>query len=1401
MVDLGTHITSEKGSWFSRRKSLAAGVGSFLLLIILTTSFIYQRFTIARAEQKEDILEFADKVKSSLHESFTYSLTSAKMLAVFISANHEEGKFDSVIRKFVRSSNYIDAIQLLPNGILSYEYPATGKDSVFDLNLFRNPESAKAALLARFQHKSLFSSSIQLKGGVRGMASYHPVYNDSGFWGFVGVVSNLNSVFLNAGIDTGGRKGYYFNISSTNRLTGKESIIRQSVKSPVDAQEVIIKVPNGEWKITVIPAHRYMGSADLWILFALAFSLSALGGIFVFHIVQRPQRLNQLVKERTDQLIENEENYKTLFEKNPLPLWIYDKQSLRFLEVNEAAREFYGYSVEEFDAMTVLDIRLPGDVEDFIAQINRNNGTNLREAGVWTHIKKDKQTVKVFIFSRNIDYKGHDAKLVLLIDVSERTRIEQEFKRSEEKYRMLINQASDGIILYSFDGKIHSFNHAACEQTGYTEEEFSNVNMHTLFIENRPVPQKGEDMPIVKDKGTTLYRWVKRKNGSEYIVELNARLLDDGKILAILRDITEREEILERLRTSEERFATSFRSSITAFSIIDNEGMILDANASYKKLLAIKDEVIGKTSMEAGILWHASEDTRLYHRDQIRQLMDEKGRIEHYELDITASDGEHKTVLLSIEPIRFQNVLHWFVSAINITRERQREEEIRSYNERFSMITSATRDAIWDHDFRLNKTWGNKKLYDIYGYDPDSDVVINFETYVEHLHPDDRDGIVSRMYKSIELKKEHVEEYFRFRMADGSYRNFLDRAFIQYDANGKATRIMGAMRDMTEEENAKTHLLKEKAISDSIINSLPGIFYLVNARFKFIRWNKNFESITGYTTEELGKMTPSDIVPSMYHESIKKIMEKSLQGEYQHIEVELLCKNGKLIPYFFNGQPIYYEDQHCVMGIGLDLSEQRRAQQKIMESEIRYRDLIEQASDGIIVVDPDGNYVEVNSSFCSLLGYTKEELLSMNSRTIVPSLAAEVNLSKKIEEIQTEKESVINEVLLKKKDGTLIQAETHSKKLPDGNLISFIRDLTERKKADRVIRESEERYRALVEKATEVLMLYDIETRLFVNVSESAGKMFKKSTEELLTCGFREISPGKQHNQSSEKIFEEKLKSALTGEKVNFEWDYIDSSNHIIPCETWLVRLPGPRVLIRASIHDISERKKYEKELKNSSEELRALYNSLQNVREEERQHIAREIHDELGQQLTGLKMDIYSVYRSLKTDDNHINKKMQETLGLIDQTMSSVRKIAMELRPSILDDLGLLPALEWQAEEFEKRSFIKVNFHSNISHLVVEPNIAIALFRIFQELLTNIGRHSEATHVNVRVYIEGSSLFLRVEDDGKGFDREAVEFKKTLGLTGIKERVNMIDGTYEVNTGKGKGTRVLVSVPVVNNK
>jgi len=222
--------------------------------------------------------------------------------------------------------------------------------------------------------------------------------------------------------------------------------------------------------------------------------------------------------------------------------------------------------------------------------------------------------------------------------------------------------------------------------------------------------------------------------------------------------------------------------------------------------------------------------------------------------------------------------------------------------------------------------------------------------------------------------------------------------------------------------------------------------------------------------------------------------------------------------------------------------------------------------------------------------------------------------------------------------------------------------------------------------------------------------------------------------------------------------------------------------------------------LKKSFEELRELASHLQDIREEERANMAREIHDELGQQLTGMKMDmIWALKKMPSSENNGVAERLGSSLELLDKTINTVRKLATDLRPSILDDLGLLAAIEWHSEEFEKRFGISTIFKSGMQRFNFSPKIAIGLFRICQESLTNVARYSSAKNVSIALQQESDQIALKICDDGIGFDPGKIKGKKTLGLLGMKERALMMGGEFEISSEKGKGTSVTVKVPTLS--
>ncbi len=231
---------------------------------------------------------------------------------------------------------------------------------------------------------------------------------------------------------------------------------------------------------------------------------------------------------------------------------------------------------------------------------------------------------------------------------------------------------------------------------------------------------------------------------------------------------------------------------------------------------------------------------------------------------------------------------------------------------------------------------------------------------------------------------------------------------------------------------------------------------------------------------------------------------------------------------------------------------------------------------------------------------------------------------------------------------------------------------------------------------------------------------------------------------------------------------------------------------------DITERKSAESDLRRSQEQLRALSGRLQHVRDDESARIARELHDELGQALTALKIDLALLCRSLPpaSETNDVRTRMDAMGHHIDSTIDAIRRIASDLRPGVLDDLGLPAAIEWQAREFQARTGIRCVLETNPGCNQVPQPAATALFRIFQETLTNVARHASATHVHVVLREEAGRVLLKVADDGIGISDAAQHDPNALGLLGMRERALHLGGDVTIHGVPERGTTVIVTIP-----
>ena len=727
----------------------------------------------------------------------------------------------------------------------------------------------------------------------------------------------------------------------------------------------------------------------------------------------------------------------------------------------------------------------------------------------------------------------------------------------------------------------------------------------------------------------------------------------------------------------------------------------------------------------------------------------------------------------------------------DITSRKEIQKELEDSNERFNLVAKATNDAVWDWNIVENKIWGNEVFSQLYNVPLGTE--ISYETFVQKQHPHDKVAIDEILQQAVRNKQSLVTEQFRFLLNDQESLTINNRANIIYDSKGNPIRMLGAMQDITAQINNEQQILLEKELSDSIINSLPGIFYLYNRKGDFYRWNTNFLKVTGYSIEELKKLSLTALFSSEQHANvIAKVKNVFSKGE-DFVEAYLLNKEGKKIPYYFTGRIIQYEGESCLMGVGIDISERVKSQQELAQSEERYRTIIEQASDGIFISDLSGKYLDVNTNGVRLSGYSKEELLDLSVYDLIPVEDVEKNTIK-LQEILTGNVA-INERVLKRKDGSLREIEVSAKLLADGRYLGIVRDITTRKRAQEALRLSEEKYRILFNQNPMPMFMVELPGRKFIDVNNAAIDFYGYRKEEFLRMTSNDIRPDYAAYEFTN--FDSSTETGIHNAGI---WDHQKKDGTIIQVNIIAHNIfyegKNARLVLA---NDVTEKVKAEEELKKSHEELRQLATHLEKVRETERTLIAREIHDELGQQLTGLKMDISWLNRRLKNQDAEVQQKITETILLIDTTVKTVRRIATELRPSILDDLGLLAAMEWQSEEFEKRFEIACIFSSNVTDVKINPDQATGVFRIYQESLTNILRHAEATEVNVNLQVKDQTLVLTIRDNGKGFIAKEIENKKTLGLLGMKERTSLMGGTYEIFSQPGEGVSVIIVVPLKN--
>lgn len=1093
-------------------------------------------------------------------------------------------------------------------------------------------------------------------------------------------------------------------------------------------------------------------------------------------------------------LAESEDKHRNIVENITDILCTHDFEG-NVLSVNLTAKKYLGYEIEEMLQMNIKDILQPYSKERFDAYVETVRQNGFAQGLMYVQTRTGEN--RIWEFRNSLRTKGVKKPYIygFAQDVTERVKAEEIVKDKNAQLQTLSDNLP-GVMIYQLVGetdgtrKFTYVSNGVIPITGRRPDEIiadPSILYNVIFEED--LPKLLEIEKDAQQKRKVFNAEVRCRTHTGEIRWLNIvstpRELDNGQIVwdGFHLDITERKKAEDILKESEETFSKIFylNPSVCAINDLQND-TFADVNEAFVKYFGFsKEEVIGKTSVELGIMSPVI-------REEILTKMDDHGIVHNIETAVKTRGGEEKNVLLSTSNIYLHKKEYAYTVSNDITERKQAEAAIKNANERFELLARATNDVIWDWNLQTGEIWWNNNYYSFFGFDQHS--IADIDSWRSVIHPDDRERVWDKLKNALAQSETFWDDEYRCINTQGKEIFIYDRGFVLYNKSGTAYRMIGSMLDFAERKKAEDAKKASDEQYKILVEQASDGIFIADTTGSFVVVNSSGCKMSGYTVEELKELTIYNLVEPESLKAKPFKFDEMTKPQGARSERKMIRKDGTTLDIEISAK--FLSDKRFIAFVR-DISERIQAEQAIKASEEKYRSLVEQASDAILIADTHGKFVTVNTSACKLSQYTEEELLQMT----IYDFAVEEDIAKRpfrLDELK-EGKSTLTERVMKRKDGAYLHVEITSKLLSDGRLLSFVRDISDRIKAQNEI---------IKEKNLSDSIINSLPASFFM--INFAGKILRWNRHLEMASKYTTEEVGKM---SPFDFFEPADKEMLTQKITNVFLEGEDSMEATV-CLKTKEKLPyyfkgiaieydGEPCIMGVGI-DISERVQAQEEIKQTSEKLRELTAHLLNIREEERKRIGREIHDELGQQLTAIKMDVSWIDKKTPDDTVLIKNKLKNIITLLDGSNQSIRRILSELRPGILDDYGLIEALEWQNRQFTSHTGIPVDFVSTERELKLPEPLATCIFRVYQEAFTNITRYAGATKVTALLAIKKGIITVSIEDNGKGFETNMATGKKSFGILGMKERVLAQGGNFELLSTLGKGTKMIIRLPLVTD-
>ncbi|MFP4531586.1 MAG: PAS domain S-box protein [Desulfobacterales bacterium] len=653
----------------------------------------------------------------------------------------------------------------------------------------------------------------------------------------------------------------------------------------------------------------------------------------------------------------------------------------------------------------------------------------------------------------------------------------------------------------------------------------------------------------------------------------------------------------------------------------------------------------------------------------------------------------------------------------------------------------------------------------------------------------------NREYMLTQIKeKGYAEniEYEAYRI-DGSTFWMLVNARINRWISEDDFEIEGFAADITQRKKAE----EERQTLSSMVEQSTDAMVSTSPDFKITYVNPAAEELFGYSLAELQGQTPGVFNAETDAEAIQQAIYAALSaGKNYSAELLNKRKNGDTFICEMKASPMKNADGKIIgyMAFQRDVTQQRHTEQALKQSEAKYRHLFENAPVGIFRTTSTGNVLDVNPAMAKIVGFsTPAETVAYYHDMAAQLYVDPARRAELVRQMKQSGEVDEFEYQAWRQDGKKIwitMSARISEYLPDNEFIieGYAVDITRRRQYEEKLLA----YRMAIESSEDFIAIVD-KNYVYQVVNSAYAALQGRPGHEIVGRPLAAIM-GEDLFQTTIKPY---LDRCLAGENQYVEARRRHPELGVIDLAISYYPLRSEEQIIGAVaiLRDITEYKAAESELIESQEQLRRLSAHIEEVREKERAEIARLLHDELGQALSGLRIDTLQLGQKLRPVSPELAESTDSMVTLIDYLNNQTRQLVSDLRPGMLDDLGLIPALEWYVDHFMQRTGIHSVFSTNMPEQELADETATGIYRICQEALTNVYRHAAASLVEVELTVGDGQIALEIRDNGIGIDPQRINTQNSFGLIGMRERARALGGTLTVDRARPSGTTVRVQV------